>query len=293
MASFIKQENQTILWKTIQNTNIFNEVLSDNQKPLWFKQIIGMFYEQNCDRRLSRLDLENLNKQTIEYMISSLKNIKQINMTKKQQNLSNIKQKNISPQKRVSFQEEIGLSTNMPIDFRPEFSSNLEKKTIQSQQYVSEYSSRQQEYEQMMKREIPKEINFKEEISDDVIKNMDELLEEQRKQRELELFTVKPILSNTISIPPIDSSNTLNSNHRKTLIIQDENIETVPVINIDIDNKEFSIESNTIINDLSQIVQELKELKEELKNILFVKSNIIKQEIEENKIGELNETQKT
>ena len=78
-------------------------------------------------------------------------------------------------------------STTAFVD-RPQYSSNLEKKTLEPYRQLSEYESRQQEYEKLLKPELPNtDVNFKEEINDQVIKNMDELLEQQRKMREMDL----------------------------------------------------------------------------------------------------------
>ena len=210
MAIFIKKENQQILWKTIQNIELFHQVLLEPQKPLWFKQIIGLFYEKYRDTRLSRLDLENLNRQVIEYMVNSLK----------QMMISPPTTAPIQNRKQVSFQED----TRGLLDFRPEFSSaNLEKKAIQSQQYVSEFSARQQEYEQMMKRDTPPDVEFRKEPVDAAIKNMDELLEKQRKIRELDIAT-------GIHPPPIQQP----PHQRGSLVFMEETREpTIQVMNLE------------------------------------------------------------
>jgi len=141
MTSFIKQENQTILWNTIQKVDLFHRVLSPTQKPLWFKSIIEVFYEKYKHTRLSRLDLENLNKQTLEYMVKSLKNMQTHGLDQTQRGYGTsppskqLRDGFISQQKRVTFQEQVNLGSppingGVPLDFRPEFSTNLEKKTI-------------------------------------------------------------------------------------------------------------------------------------------------------------------
>jgi hypothetical protein len=71
MAQYIKYENQTILWNTIQKVGLFSQLLNKQQQSLWFREIVGIFYEECRDKRLSRVDLENLNKSTIQYMIMS------------------------------------------------------------------------------------------------------------------------------------------------------------------------------------------------------------------------------
>jgi hypothetical protein len=116
MSSYISVDNQKMLWNTIQRVQLLHERLPENQQQEWFKKIIGMFYKVNIN---SQYDLVQLNKETIRYMIESLK------------------------QKPNSHQDY-----DKPVTHEP---------------------------------------NFKEPINDSVIENMDELLQQQLKQRELDV----------------------------------------------------------------------------------------------------------
>ena len=126
MTSYISVENQTMLWSTIQKIQLLHETIPTNQQQDWFKNILGMFYQQNIN---IKYDIRQLNKETISYMINSLK-------------------------------------------------QNTERQT--ERQFVD----RQQDY---IKKEIPQSPNFKEPLDDGVIENMDELLKQQMKQRELDM----------------------------------------------------------------------------------------------------------
>ena len=53
--------------------------------------------------------------------------------------------------------------------------------------YTMEFANRQKEYENMMKRDLPPEPNFKEGDEDKAIENMEELLQQQMRQRELDI----------------------------------------------------------------------------------------------------------
>lgn len=265
MSAFIKQENQRILWNTIQNIDLFHRVLTEAQKPLWFKEMIGLFYEKNRDRRLSRAELENLNRQVVEYMVSSLKML-----------YMDVTQRNAPPpsslpplpaQKRVSFQEDLG-----PVlgSYMPGASSNLDKKSIQSQQYVSEFSTRQQEYEQMMKRDTPPDVNFKEEVADDVIKNMDELLEQQRRLRELDIQDIPP----PPLVPKRIQSSKATYSGRKKIVIHEENNENLsmsapPTVDISVLELQGSTPSHPPPNTM-EILEELKTEIMDMKQMLKV-----------------------
>ena len=52
---------------------------------------------------------------------------------------------------------------------------------------TNEYEERQKEYERMMKKPVVEEISFKEDSNDGVIKNMDELIQKQLREREHDL----------------------------------------------------------------------------------------------------------
>lgn len=70
MSSYVSVENQTILWNTIQKVQLLHEQIPPHQQQDWFKQILGMFYQKIQN---TSYDLRQLNKETIGYMISTLK----------------------------------------------------------------------------------------------------------------------------------------------------------------------------------------------------------------------------
>jgi hypothetical protein len=73
MSSFVSPENQKLLWNTINKIDIFHTNISKNEQVVWFKYIIGMFYEKYKNTRPGVKELSLLNKETIRYMISNLK----------------------------------------------------------------------------------------------------------------------------------------------------------------------------------------------------------------------------
>ena len=36
--------NQEMLWRTIKKNSLFDQVLTQEQQPIWFREIIGNFY---------------------------------------------------------------------------------------------------------------------------------------------------------------------------------------------------------------------------------------------------------
>src|SRR6056300_580378 len=61
-----------MLCKTIQKNPLFGQVLTPEHQPLWFREIIGNFYRDN-KKELSNVELLELNKNTLRYMVHNLK----------------------------------------------------------------------------------------------------------------------------------------------------------------------------------------------------------------------------
>jgi hypothetical protein len=47
MSQYINPSNQTILWNVLQKMQLFQMVIPKGSQEMWFKQIIGDFYNQN------------------------------------------------------------------------------------------------------------------------------------------------------------------------------------------------------------------------------------------------------
>lgn len=156
MSSYISATNQEMLWKTIKKKELFNHLISSEQQPIWFRDIIGNFYSENNNKTLNNTELLELNKSTLRYMIH---NLKQMTGGSLQPN------------------EESSNPFGEPISDRIE---------PRSESYKGQYEHLQSEYESMFKRVPPPEPEFKEKIEDGVIKNMDELIQQQIKEREFE-----------------------------------------------------------------------------------------------------------
>lgn len=151
MSNYISYENQTMLWNTIKNVPLFSEQIEIQNQTEWFKIIIGKFYNDNVDKYLDSLELMNLNRKTIKYMIDLLKTQKRNNEIK----------------------QEIPKYIEEPKD---------------------DYMTRKLEYDSMLRKEKPEEPKFIENIGkDEVIENMNDLLEKQRKERNMDLNIQKSV----------------------------------------------------------------------------------------------------
>jgi hypothetical protein len=169
MNSYIDPKNQTLLWNTIhKHPSIYvvfpNDPYSNNIKNNWFKNIISQIYS-NLPSTISKETLLEKNKETLSVMNQDLKN--RMNTT----NIQNIQ--------------------NEPI-----YSRNQKDNSINN-----DFQQRQKEYELMMKKPVVEEISFKENSNDGVIKNMDELIQQQLREREQDLQRISKTYE-SIQIPP-------------------------------------------------------------------------------------------
>lgn len=184
MSLYIREENQKLIWDSMNKIPQFQQF--EGERENWFRSIIEQFYEHNKFKLLSVQELQQLNRDTVSYMIKDLKEL----------------------QNRNTFQPShspfMGFSEPAPI--APQVikfpSGNLEGKAAtrdymleQKQEELNkQFSSRQQEYGEMLKRGPSHEVDFRAAASEDKpIENMEELIQQHLKQREYELTQVTEI----------------------------------------------------------------------------------------------------
>jgi hypothetical protein len=183
MSLYILIENQKLIWETMNKIPQFQEYgkYDQTEQQKWFQHIIQQFYENNKFKLLSVQDLQQLNKETLGYMIRELKNIKVKTVTPVYSNFS-------SPQ--YDRFDEPTVFTD-----KPHLASNSEKKQV-TRDYLMEkkqeelnrqFSARQNEYSSMLKKGPDLEIDFRLPMDkDEPIENIDELIKSQVHQRNIE-----------------------------------------------------------------------------------------------------------
>jgi hypothetical protein len=154
MTLFIQPLNQNLLWNIINKYPYFQKLPIHLQEP-WFKNCIGVLYEKNKYTILTKETLFILNYETLQYMKNQLKE-----------------------------HFEAGSGEQLP-DFTIQETKRKERGS--HVKFADEFIERQNLYKDMIKTEIPPEPNFKENVEDTAIENMDELLEKHLKERELDL----------------------------------------------------------------------------------------------------------
>jgi hypothetical protein len=246
MSSFIAASNQEMLWRTIQKNSLFGQTLTQEQQPIWFREIIGNFYSETTNKNLTNNLLLELNKNTLRYMVHNLK-----------QYASQSSQTSQTSQTSHASMEE-------PINDRLQ---------PQSSSYQGDYDKLQSNYNNMHQRIVPKEPDFKEKFDNEKITNMDELLQQQLKDRELET-QIPPIQT-----PPIQT----NSNSLKTVQNKSESTNVKFAI-----NESSTQTTNNDIGELKNLFQTLLRKMDDLEREMNVmRSQLIhKPNNEENKTND-------
>lgn len=164
---FLHIENQKILWQTLQRTPYLVEFTQkySGQSEIWFKNMSEQFYTQWISNHgripTNAVELLEINKNALQFMVTDLKRL-------------------------------LGY-TSMEITTSPIESYNVsQERQRREDAWSSNFNKFQNEYNQLLKqpaiplRELPTET------ADSKIKNMDELLREHAKMREIELLTYLP-----------------------------------------------------------------------------------------------------
>lgn len=161
MVYFISEENQNLLWNVIHNNSsiqIFLKNMSTHDKNRWFRGIIAQFYKKYGPVDLSFYQLKTINKEVIIYIIQYI-------------------------QKRNNqIQNQVPLNSIQEIQTPPYEKNNREE------EYINQFEMRQKEYNQMLEKKAPNEINFSENFEEDKpIHDMKALMEKHIEERNKEI----------------------------------------------------------------------------------------------------------
>ena len=171
MSSFVTPENQKLMWDIICTNPLVNTYFSvqrSTTKEEWFRSIIERFYTQNKNIQLTNTQLHDLNKTVIRFMIQS---IHQMN--------GNNAQGQLSP-----------TNTNRQFIQTPPIVENNRE-----QIYKSEFERKKEEYESMVRKEVPKPIQFQESSEDTPITDMDALIKQHMDDRKKSIESLQPQLT--------------------------------------------------------------------------------------------------
>jgi hypothetical protein len=203
MANYIHHANQTLLWNTLNKLPEFQK-LSPPKKDFEFKNTIEYLYNINRHKPVLTIqELQQLNRETI---------------------LAFVQKPNPNPNPPL-----------YPPSQNPQFPT-FETKQEQSQR---QFEERQNIYKQMnSKPDLPSPEIFKDKIEDTAIENMDALIQQYQKQREMEFQQYTPP-------PPISSSSSSSSS--KKPLLEEINKKKIRILeNNDDDDENLSLKINSI-----------------------------------------------
>jgi hypothetical protein len=164
MSIYIESNNQRILWGMIHKHSLTSRVFtSDHSKQQWFKNIISKVYS-GLPSTISREVLLDKNKETLTMMHADLYKLKERLVNS--ETVSSYKASNESAYSRRALTENRTDALNR------------------------DYLDREKQYEQMVQKPPIPEVTFGEKPEDGVIKNMDELIQRQLREREDDIMNI-------------------------------------------------------------------------------------------------------
>ena len=240
---FLDKNNQQLLWEMIHKSPLIQQVFtpehaSQIQKEQWFMHSIKEIHQRNPTIQ-SREQLMILNRSSLQYLLQSLQKMQQ------------------PMQKKVSFHENISSTSSYDRAGQDStYSVNTQYSRNQPLSYSRQedaFQERKRQYDSMLEKKTPPDVQFTEK-EDTAISNMDELLEQQRKLRELDL----PLPVATNVSPRIQSTNTTTNVPNPT----NKYNPAAPVLTIHHDQME-EIEPIVLFEPKSEINEDLQILKKE------------------------------
>lgn len=187
MSLYILPENQKLIWDSMSVLPQFQRFSNEfpGKQEEWFRDIIQKFYESNKFKLLSVHELQQLNRDTVGYMMSELKEL----------SFPSVAQPNT---KTYSFdamaQNEGYTSFNTQGNSAP-FATKFPESPLKSvtRDFIAEkkqeelnrvFSERQKEYDVMNVKKPAHEVDFRMSIDEPPIENMDELIRHHMELRE-------------------------------------------------------------------------------------------------------------
>ena len=199
MSLFVTSQNQKLMWDIIQTNPLVNSYFSVQRsitKEEWFRSIIERFYIQYKDAPLTNPQLHELNKTAISFMIQS---IYQMNGNNVQGQSSPTQQQYPPPlQQPPSYDNSPGQQIQTP----PIVENNRE------QIYKSEFERKKEEYDSMIRKEVPKPVQFQESSEDKPISDMDALIKQHMDDREKSIQSLQPQLNPQHVVSPTNQQET-------------------------------------------------------------------------------------
>jgi len=213
MSLFVTRDNQTLLWNVINKNKKINNAFQggEEEKQEWFKDIIREFH-QTGQEAYNIIQLKQLNKDVIQFMIQDVKN-----------RLYHLQTQHPQQQNQHTYIQHQNKDNK-------QFQDNI-------QDNMSDYERREQEYRKLLEKPQPKEINFAEDTSAEYGTMSPIELEQKMKAREGDIVNIKN--------PLAEENKSLNERITTLNTVMDKMQQTIN--NIIEDNKQLRQELNNVI----------------------------------------------
>jgi hypothetical protein len=248
-TQFIHSNNQSLLWKVINNTPQTIHYFANapvGEKERWFQTVIGHVYNQYNGQNIS---LRDMNKRAIDFMLQSLVTV--------------------SPTAATTTAPPVTPAFATPAFVAPAPTTYKNRE----QQVTDQFTRRQAEYESMIKKETPTP-HFIENVKDEAILDLGSAVKEYMKQRNQD---------SEVNLPPspLASAQALSSHLAPAPSFTKLDLKNTEPISITVDelpskkvqwgeNTEHVFDKNDSIINYSRLEKDISEIKTKIDQILIL-----------------------
>jgi hypothetical protein len=248
IKNFLNKENLSMIWDVISDEEMFKLLSRENQNKVvqLFNNNIKGFYDNECN---NTTNLMELNKKFIILILNFIKN-----------NLTSSSQLN-----KIKIHEEV-----LPPTVSKELITYEEIQTERQSQFEKDFNKRQEEFSNAMTLPKPKIPDFKDNLNEGPITEMEKIIKEMTSQRNYEVEQISKFHKppdnwlqsketsiknekqiNSEEIPNNNTNNNFNNNKLRYLQIDNDNI----ILNNTEKRKNVSWGSNSEILENEEIYQ--------------------------------------
>tara|TARA_B100001059_G_C17827981_1_gene582711 strand:- start:889 stop:1983 length:1095 start_codon:yes stop_codon:yes gene_type:complete len=248
---FLANDNLEMLWELLTEETSFKNKSPKNRQNI-YDVFCNNLVSFNDTEKQKGADLMNMNKKYVMSMINYINNLD----SKELQNNTLINSLNKSSSSNLGGSNSEGILKKNSQKYTPVTAEDIQnnRKILFEQELVKH----QKDFDDVIKKHIPEELNFKIDLDDGPIKEMDKKIKEITAQRNYELQQINNSYDNNNVAKNIPNTNT-NLNAANLNAKTNANTNPLPTTNdgkvyIQIDNKDINMKNEDInIINLDQI----------------------------------------
>jgi len=275
IQQFINSNNQSLLWKVINNTPQMIHYFSNappGEREKWFQYIIGQVYNQY---KGLNTPLKEINKRAIDVMLQSLVPLQQ-QMPPHQQQMPPHQQQMPPHQHQMPphqhqmppHQHQMPPHQQQMPPHQQQMPPHQQQMPPNSLSVSDQFSRRQAEYELMVKKEVPVH-NFTENVKDEAIMDLNSAVEAYKRNRNEDVDVIIPAPTKAVGSPNDPSIKKLDLTNATPISLV---VEELPKKMVQWgDNVEHVFDHNHSIfeNKLNKLEKDMEEIKSKLNELLY------------------------